>query len=199
MSLATRIQITESHVLAWPGRTAHQGPALHQNQLLHQERHDNKPGARDTAFNATPLPQGRLTDLYCQSAGLNELRLLVPLLAELSQQNKWVTFVAPPCLPNAAALATAGVDTRKIQVIHARTIRDYWQTLEQALGNGMSSAVLAWPGEEFDDMHRSRLEEAAAKGKTVTILLRQMSGYKTAAFKPSQVASNECGQLSLGF
>lgn len=197
MSLATRIQVTEPPVFAWSDRSLRQRQAIHQDQALRQECHDNKPGPRHTA--PMSLPQGRLTDLYCQSAGLNELRLLVPLLAELSRQNKWVTFVAPPCLPNAAALATAGVDTRKIQVIHARTIRDYWQTLEQALGNGMSSAVLAWPGEEFDDTHRSRLEEASAKGKTVTILLRQMTGFKTAVVTPSQVASNECGQLSLGF
>lgn len=143
------------------------------------------------------LPAGTLTELYCQAAGISQLRLLVPLLATLSQQNKWITFVAPPCLPNATALAAAGVDTRKVQVIHAHTLRDYWDTLSRTLANGMSSAVLAWPEDcGFSDQRRRELEASAAMGRTVSVLFRCMDNVKMVPTADACTQS-ECGQLSL--
>lgn len=123
-----------------------------------------------------PLPLGTLTEVFCQRGGLGQLRLLVPALAQLSHQHhKWITFIAPPCLPNAGALARAGVDTTKIQVVHTRSVTDYWATLEEVLSGGHSSAVLAWPPSgEFDDEKRGQLKRAASRGETVAFMFRQL-------------------------
>lgn len=121
-------------------------------------------------------PEGTFTEIFCHHGGLNQLHLLVPTLAKLSQQqHRWITFIAPPCLPNAAALKRAGVDTSKIRVAHTRSVTDYWRTLEEALANGLSSTVLAWPPHgEFNDAHREVLKRAAIDGQTQTYVFRQL-------------------------
>lgn len=136
---------------------------------------------------ASDIPSGLLTEVFCQADSRDQLRLLVPTLAELSRQQKWITLIAPPCVPNERMLSRAGVDTRKILVIHTHTIKDYWQTLEQMLGNGMSSTVLAWLGREFDDDHRDRLKTAAARGGTAAFVLRQLGGTKNSATPKARV------------
>ena len=156
------------------------------------------------APSATRLPRGTLTEVFCQADSRDQLRLLVPTLAELSREQKWITLIAPPCIPNERLLARAGVDTRKILVIHTKTIKDYWRTLEQMLSNGMSSAVLAWLGREFDDAHRERLKAAADRGGSVAFVLRQLGGTKTAPAKPLEYETialdrEHDRQLSLAF
>ena len=153
---------------------------------------------------ATHMPEGTLTEVFCQADSRDQLRLLVPVLAELSQQHKWITLIAPPCIPNERLLARAGVDTRKILVIHTKSIKDYWNTLEQMLANGMSSTVLAWLGREFDETHRDRLKAAANKGGTVAFVLRQIGGAKSTPSKPLeyetvQVEQDRNPQMSLAF
>jgi len=163
------------------------------------------PAARSQAAPAaSSLPRGTLTEVFCQADSRDQLRLLVPTLAELSQQQKWITLIAPPCIPNERLLARAGVDTGKILVIHTKTIKDYWRTLEQMLSNGMSSAVLAWLGREFDDAHRDRLKVAAERGGSVAFVLRQLGGTKTAPAKPLEYETvsldrDHNRQMSLGF
>ena len=131
-------------------------------------------------------PEGTFTEIFCHHGGLNQLHLLVPTLAKLSQQQqRWITFIAPPCLPNNAALKRAGVDTAKVRVVHTRSVTDYWHTLEEALANGLSSTVLAWPPQgEFNDAHREVLKRASIDGQTQTFVFRQLG-----------VAQNEVPQV----
>lgn len=123
----------------------------------------------------TAQPESTFTEIFCHHGGLNQLHLLVPTLAKLSQQQRWITFIAPPCLPNNAALKRAGVDTTKVRVVHTRSVTDYWHTLEETLANGLSSTVLAWPPHgEFNDTHREALKSAAIDGQTQTFVFRQL-------------------------
>lgn len=161
---------------------------------------DLRPNRQESASarGVTRLPEGTLTEVFCQADSRDQLRLLVPTLAELSRRQKWVTFIAPPCLPNRHALANAGVDTRKILVVHTRTPEEYWQTLEQMLVNGRSSAVLAWPGPEFNDARRERLKAAAARGNTITFILRQLGAFRSAPESKAEPAPQpDTWQLSL--
>jgi cell division inhibitor SulA len=123
---------------------------------------------------ADTLATGTLTEVFCQAEGVKQLQLLVPVLAQLSQkQKKWITFIAPPCLPNEKALARAGVDTRKIQIIHTRTIKNYWKTLDDILQNGQSSAVLCWPaGGEYNDSKRVQMKQSGDKSQTLAFVFR---------------------------
>lgn len=151
---------------------------------------------------AEALTMSTLTEVFCQAEGLRQLHLLVPVLAKLSQNRKWITFIAPPCLPNERALARAGVDTRKIQIIHTRTIRDYWKTLDDVLNNGQSSAVLCWPPQgEYNDAKRVQMKQAGDENDTLVFVFRPFGMTRPEAVNDTDKAETprDAHQLALAF
>lgn len=127
--------------------------------------------ALDNLFAGQGWPQGALTEILYQQAGIGEMRLLIPALAELSQQSRWIMMIAPPFLPNAAALEAAGVDTSKLLIIRPESVRDLLWTLEESLRTGSCSAVMAWPN-TLSTTETRRLQLAAETGKTLGFLFR---------------------------
>ncbi|WP_051207370.1 cell division inhibitor SulA [Saccharospirillum impatiens] len=147
---------------------------------------------------ADTLSMSTLTEVFCQAQGLKQLQLLVPVLAQLSQQDKWITFIAPPCLPNGRALARAGVDTRKIQIIHTGTIKDYWKTLDDVLQNGQSSAVLCWPPQgEYNDNKRAQMKQTGDQSNTVAFVFRPFGKTRPEAINDSETTEPDVQQLAL--
>jgi cell division inhibitor SulA len=101
----------------------------------------------------TGFPQAALTEILVPREGIGELRMLLPLLARLSREDRWLAFIAPPHILYAPALARAGVNLARVLVVHPRSAqvrgphasRDALWALETALQAGTCSAVLAWP------------------------------------------------------
>ena len=106
------------------------------------------PGLVPTGFRALdPLlpdgwPKGRLTEVLVPHPGVGELRLVMPALARLSQQGRWLAWVAPPHIPYAPALAEHGVDLAKVLVIRPRPGTDSLWATEQALQSGTKLLLL---------------------------------------------------------
>lgn len=116
-------------------------------------------------------PQGALSEILYSQSGIGEMRLLVPALAALSQQDRWIMMVAPPFLPNDDALTAAGVDTSKLLVVRPESVRDLLWTLEEGLRSGTCSAVLAWPA-RLDTRQLRRLQLAAEQGQALGFMFR---------------------------
>lgn len=118
-------------------------------------------------------PRAGLSELMLPSAGIGELRLLLPALKALSRQNRWIAWVNPPFIPYAPAFTAAGVDIRKILLIHPRTHKDALWSLERATRSGTCSAALAWLDErELRTKDTQRLQVAARQGGTLSWLFR---------------------------
>lgn len=116
-------------------------------------------------------PQAALTELLVPNEGIGALQLLLPALARLSEQRRWIAWVAPPYVPYAPALAAAGVDPARVLLVHPRAGGDGLATIEQCLRSGTCGAVLAWPM-AGDGSAVRRLQAAAAEGNTWGILFR---------------------------
>ncbi len=116
-------------------------------------------------------PQGALTELLVSREGIGALQLLLPALARLSQQRRWIAWVAPPYVPYPPALAAAGVDLSRLLLVHPRASGDGLRAIEQSLRSGTCGAVLAWPM-AVDGPALRRLQTAAAEGNTWGILFR---------------------------
>ncbi|WP_297526633.1 translesion DNA synthesis-associated protein ImuA [Thiohalobacter sp.] len=128
-------------------------------------------------------PRGALTELLLPREGIGALQLLMPALAQLSREQRWTAWVAPPYIPYAPALAAAGVDLSRQLMIHPRADGDGLWALEQTLRSGTCGAVLAWP--MIDDARRlRRLQLAAEAGNCWGILFRPLA----AADRPSPAA-----------
>ena len=116
-------------------------------------------------------------ELLMPSAGIGELRLLIPAIKHLScSQGRWVAWINPPFIPYAPALKALGVDTGKVLLIHPRTHEDALWALERATRSGSCSLAMAWLDErqlKFKDTQR--LQVASRQGETLTCLFRPTS------------------------
>ncbi len=127
--------------------------------------------------------RGALTEILCAQQGIGELSLVLPALARLSRENKWLVFVAPPHMPYAPALVAHGVDISKVLVVHPKADGDALWSVEQALRSGVCGAVLVWP-RLIDERSLRRLQLAAEQGNSWGVLFRP----KWSASQPSPAA-----------
>ena len=119
-------------------------------------------------------PLGALTELLLHRHGIGELQLLLPALAHLSRQNRWLVWVTPPHLPYAPALAQAGIDLSRLLLIrHEDAAQQCW-AMEQALRSGTCGAVLGWPNNPDNRVLR-RLQLAAEAGHALGMLFRSQA------------------------
>ena len=120
-------------------------------------------------------PTSTLIELLVPTAGVGEIRLLLPALRTLATatpwEPRWIAWLAPPHLPYAPALADAGLDPARMLVIRPRAGLDMLWAMEQALRSGVCAAVLGWIGAAADQALR-RLKLAAEEGCTPGFLLR---------------------------
>lgn len=119
-------------------------------------------------------PLGALTEILTPEPGrIGGLGPLLPALARLSREPRWLSWVAPPYLPYAPALAAAGIDLSRVLLVRPRGSVDGLWALEQVLGAGACSAVLAWPAVVGMTVLR-RLQLSAERGGGWGVLFRPL-------------------------
>ncbi|MDE3010952.1 MAG: translesion DNA synthesis-associated protein ImuA [Pseudomonadota bacterium] len=104
-----------------------------------------------------------LTELQVPREGAGELSMLLPALAQVSREHRWVVFVAPPYLPYAPALGQAGIDLSRYMLVRVQSLESRLWAIEQALRSGACGAVLFWAN-GLDEHHLRRLQLAAVEG-----------------------------------
>jgi protein ImuA len=120
-------------------------------------------------------PLGMLTELIGRESGIGELRLLVPVLRQLTRDRKTVVMLGPPHLPYAPALASFGIDLDHLLVVQAAQAADRLWAVEQALRSASFGALLAWlPHERTRPEHLRRMQLAAQGARGPAWLFRPM-------------------------
>ncbi len=117
-------------------------------------------------------PSGCLIEILSEHEGIGELSLLMPALAALSKESRWIAWVSPPHIPYGPALVDHDVDLARVLLVHARPGKDALWAAEQGLISSTCSTVLAWPGEMLDDRALRRLQLAAEKGDSSGFVFR---------------------------
>ena len=121
-------------------------------------------------------PSGALTELLVTRPGIGEISLLMPALARLTRDRRWLFWIAPPHIPYAPAIAQAGSDPARVIVVnpgpssHKNHPEVLW-TIEQTLRSAVCGAVLAWPGVLTYTQLR-RLQIAAEASDALAMLIR---------------------------
>lgn len=118
-------------------------------------------------------PKGALTEILIPDEGIGELSLVMPALAGLSHDKRWLAWVAPPHIPYAPALVSAGVDLSRVMVVRPRSGTDGLWAVEQTLRAGTCGAVLAWLT-SADTATMRRLQLAAEAGNSWGVLFRPL-------------------------
>ena len=152
-------------------------------QLHHLNAWERKPVRRMPEFIPARLPalegllpsggwpKGEIVEIIAPDEHTDVMPLVIPALVPPGLQDRWLGLVAPPYLPRASLLSAPGVDATRILQINPHTGRSGLWTLEQMLGSGNFSIVMAWPACDTELMAR-RLQRAAIAGNTLGILFR---------------------------
>ena len=104
-----------------------------------------------------------LTELQVPREGAGELSVLLPALAQVTREHRWVVCVAPPYLPYAPALGQSGIDLSRYMVVKVQSLESRLWAIEQSLRSGACGAVLFW-SKGLDQRHLRRLQLAALEG-----------------------------------
>ncbi|MGF7163904.1 cell division inhibitor SulA [Pantoea sp. AN62] len=109
--------------------------------------------------------------------------LLLPLLQQLSQQSRWQLWLTPAHKLNRAWLQQSGLPLDKSMHIADSERMNAVEAMIKALRTGNYSVVLAWIPYELDEDERRQLENAAAEGDALGLILRS-SGTPEAPLGP---------------
>jgi protein ImuA len=144
-------------------------------------------------------PTRVLTELLLPHAGVGELRLLAPVLAQLQRQQRSLMWLDPPAAPCPWTLAALGLDMQQLVVVQSRSparggargkarallpAADVLWALEQALKSGHLGAVLAWLPARLPADALRRLQLAAQAHDGPVFLLRDALMQRHASAAP---------------
>lgn len=121
-------------------------------------------------------PRHGLTEILSSDMGIGALRLVLPALARLSHEGRWIIWVAPPHVPYSPALAEHGLDLTRVLVVDlpgddARTRVQATWAFEQALRFDDCGAALLWL-DALSSLRLRRLQLAAETGSTWGVVFR---------------------------
>ncbi|HRO61982.1 MAG TPA: translesion DNA synthesis-associated protein ImuA [Burkholderiaceae bacterium] len=138
--------------------------------------------ALDAELPGAGWPLGMLTELIAREPGIGELRLLVPLLRQVTREHRLAILLAPLHIPYAPALKSFGIDPDCLLVVQAPNPADRLWAVEQAIRSASFGALLAWlPQDRCRPEHLRRLQAAARGARGPVFLFRQLP----AQFQPS--------------
>lgn len=116
-------------------------------------------------------PRGGLVEILVPDRCVDASELLLPALARISRQGRWIAMVTPPQQARSALFAAKDINPSRLLQVNPHPGRSGLWTVESMLGSGDCSAVLAWPVCETGLMDK-RLQKAATAGKALCVLFR---------------------------
>ena len=138
-------------------------------------------------------PSASLTEIVVDDWGNGELQILLPLLVEISHQDFPLVFVAPPHIPYAPALESAGVKLDRLLIIDDDIDgNDLWWAAEKMLRHPDCGVVLVWP-KNHHPQHIRRLQLAASTARNPGFLFRCGRPLQSPAPLRIQLARSEYG------
>lgn len=142
--------------------------------------------ALDAQLPGAGWPGAMLTELISREPGIGELRLLVPLLRQLTQERRFTILLGPPQIPYAPALAAYGIDPDYLLIVEAAHAAHRLWAVEQALRSNGCGALLAWlpPRPHTRPEHLRRMQLAARTGQGSAFLFRPLDAQFEASPAP---------------
>lgn len=142
--------------------------------------------ALDAQLPNSGWPRSALVEVLVQQAGIGEVQLLRPTLANLSRTQR-IALIQPPYLPHAMACRSWGLNDRNLLWLRSGSSADALWSAEQILKNGSCGAVILWQANVRPEALR-RLNLAAQSTDTWLWLMRPLSASSDASPSPLRLA-----------
>lgn len=126
----------------------------------------------DESLHLGGWPPAGLVEILSRRQGIGEWQLLLPTLRQLSGPGRYSLLLAPPHIPYAPALITAGIEPGKVLVVESTNIVEQLWCAEQALRSG-AAGVVGWFGKhKLQTSHLRKLLLAAKHSNSLLFLYR---------------------------
>lgn len=130
--------------------------------------------ALDESLPGGGWPLGAVTELLCEHWGIGELRLLMPALKQLCQQDqRWLVWLNPPHTPSAPALCHWQLPLEQQLVCQPKNNADLLWTIERCLAANSCCALLCW-SDQLNKAQLRRIQLAAEKSQASIFLFRTL-------------------------
>ncbi|MFT5930333.1 MAG: cell division inhibitor SulA [Oceanospirillaceae bacterium] len=123
-------------------------------------------------------PHAGLVELACGPAGIGELRLLLPLLAQASSRLQ--VWINPPAQLNGQALAQHGIDLSQTLLIRCQNPQQALWSAEQSLNSGCCSHLILW-APKLTAPQAKRLQVSAKDNQALMFWLHPQAEPSTSA------------------
>ncbi|MFW1676283.1 cell division inhibitor SulA [Pontibacter sp. JAM-7] len=114
---------------------------------------------------------GKVTEIVVQDREPQTLAMLLPLLAQLSFDQRWFLWLAPPAGLAKPVLQNAGVDLTKVMMLSPANQHTLHNLACRALQTGTSHLVISTE-QGFDTEEMAALKDAARLGQSHAIVIR---------------------------
>jgi cell division inhibitor SulA len=154
-------------------------------------------GVLDELLPGNGWPLGAITEVLYPTEGSGELRLLLPALANLSQQDeRWQLWLNPPLTPCAPALQHWGLNIQRILLAHAHKPADLCHSVEKSLQSAGCQAAVVWL-EKLDKALMRRIQLAAETARVPVFLLRPLRFQNQPSVAALRLKLTDAGQLNI--
>lgn len=143
--------------------------------------------ALDAVLPGGGWPCGALSEVVHAAPGSGELRLVLPLLARLTQAHRPVALIAPPLRPYAPGWAQAGVNLSQVVVLetpNAQAVDSACQLLQAG-----AAAVCLWV-RRLNEIDTRRLTLAAEMAQAFALWMRSTTAQGSPSTAALRVAVN---------
>ena len=128
----------------------------------------------DNIVAQSPWQSQVVNEMAIDSEQHEQLSILAPTLAKLSQQGRWIVLVGASKQSINYINQMAGLDSARVLLVHPKDQTDGLWAIEQALMSGNSSAVLGWPG-EINSRDLKRLQLASKRTSALAFVFNRLS------------------------
>lgn len=128
-----------------------------------------------TATNSNPhskreCVESRVTEILLHNSSVCLQPLLLPMIAGLSREDRWLVLINPPHDITRKALEQAGACTRHILVLNTCSLDQTELLCRRALAAGTCHTVIAWCSGAAPSL--DQLNQSASQGDALGILVR---------------------------
>jgi len=114
---------------------------------------------------------GRVTEIIQHNGDVSLSPLLLPMLAQLSRQQRWLALVGVPPEIDRSALKTAGAALDRIWILRPDSQHSTVELAQRALSADTCHTVVSWHS-QLDDGEIGLLQQAASRSDAQGIVVR---------------------------
>lgn len=121
---------------------------------------------------ATPVLGGNVTEIILPRAQVEHFQLLLPMLTQLTREERWLAWIDPPAALVQQWQQHRGIVQGQLLVLRSSGQHSAQSLAQRALAAGTCHAVILWT-QGLNRQSFRHLEQASARGRSHGIVLRQ--------------------------